>query len=302
MTAQAHAQVPSSKTATRGWRNTYSAFFRRRLSLVGTVLFLLVLALAIAAPWIAPHSPTKQDLRNNLLPPFWSPESDPSFPLGTDHFGRDILSRLLYGARVSLTAAGFAALFAMAFGSLVGLVAGFRGGRIDSLLMRLVDVFLAFPLVLIALSLASILGPSLRNLIIVMAVTGWMVYARTIRSAVLTIKDREFVTAAKVLGAPTGRILLRHILPNVTAPAIVLFTFSFAQFIIMESALSFLGLGVPPPAPTWGRMLYDGRDYLTTAWWLTTLPGICIMITALSMNFIGDGLRDALDPRLRSVT
>ncbi len=285
-----------------GWSDVYLAFARRKLALVGAALFLIIVVLAVTAPWIAPHDPTDQNLRNNLLPPFWSAGSDPAHLLGTDHFGRDVFSRLLYGARVSLIAAGFAAVAAMLFGSLVGLVAGFWGGRIDSLLMRLVDVFLAFPLVLLALSLASILGPSLRNLIIVMALTGWMAYARTLRSAVLTIKDNEYIHAAVVLGTPVRRILVRHILPNVVAPAIVLFTFNFAQFIIMESALSFLGLGVPPPAPTWGRMLYDGRDYLTTAWWLTTLPGLCIMATALSMNFVGDGLRDSLDPRLRSAT
>ena len=168
--------------------------------------------------------------------------------------------------------------------------------------MRIVDVFLAFPLILLALSLASILGPSLRNIIIVMALTGWMMYARVIRSAVLSINDREFISAAVVIGASAWRIQIIHILPNVIAPSIVLFTFSFAQFIIMESALSFLGLGVPPPAPTWGRMLFDGRDFLTTAWWLSTFPGICIMVTALSLNFIGDGLRDALDPHLRNIT
>jgi peptide/nickel transport system permease protein len=284
------------------WGDIATAFSRRRLSMFGGALLVTIIVLAVLAPWIAPHSPTSQNLRNTLLPPFWNAASEPGFPLGSDHFGRDVLSRLLYGARVSLLAAGFAATFAMAVGLAIGIAAGYWGGWVESLLMRLVDVFLAFPLILLALSLASILGPSLRNLILVMALTGWMVYARTLRSAVLSIKDREYVSAAKVIGVPVHRILQRHVLPNVLAPAIVLFTFSFAQFIILESALSFLGLGVPPPAPTWGRMLYDGRDYLTTAWWLTTFPGVCIMLTALSMNFIGDGLRDALDPRLRNLS
>ena len=167
------------------------------------------------------------------------------------------------------------------------------------ILMRIVDVFLAFPMILLALSLAAILGPNLRNLIIVMGLTGWMMYARVIRSAVLTLKNLEFISAAIAVGTPTHRIILRHVLPNIIAPALVLFTFNFAQFIIMESALSFLGLGVPPPTPTWGRMLYDGRDYLTIAWWMITFPGLCIMLTALSLNLVGDGLRDALDPRIR---
>jgi peptide/nickel transport system permease protein len=179
------------------------------------------------------------------------------------------------------------------------LLAGFFGGKTETILMRIVDVFLAFPLILLALSLAAILGPNLRNLIIVMGLTGWMMYARVIRSAVLTLKNLEFITAAIAVGTPTYRIILRHVLPNIIAPALVLFTFNFAQFIIMESALSFLGLGVPPPTPTWGRMLFDGRDYLTIAWWMITFPGLCIMLTALSLNLVGDGLRDALDPRIR---
>lgn len=269
--------------------------------MISAILLLLIIAVAIFAGVISPFSPTKQNLMMNLKPPFWLEGSVPEHILGTDHFGRDVLSRLLHGARISLIAAGMAALFSMLVGTVVGLVAGYWGGRVDNLLMRGVDVFLAFPLILLALSLASILGPSLQNLILVMGLTGWMVYARTIRSAVLTLKDRDFVSAAVVLGSPVRRILVGHILPNVVAPVIVLFTFGFAQFIIMESALSFLGLGVPPPAPTWGRMLNDGRDYLTTAWWLTTFPGLAIMLTALTLNFVGDGLRDAMDPRLRKM-
>lgn len=165
--------------------------------------------------------------------------------------------------------------------------------------MRVVDVFLAFPLILLALSLAAILGPSIINLIIVMALTGWMAYARVVRSSVLSIKNQEYISAAQAVGVTHSRIVFRHILPNIVAPVLVLFTFGFAQFIILESALSFLGLGVPPPTPTWGRMLFDGRDVLTVAPWAITFPGLAIMLTVLAVNFVGDGLRDALDPRLR---
>ena len=281
------------------WADLLYAFLNRRVAVAGAVIFVAIIFIAITAQWIAPHDPTNQELDDTLLPPSWEAGGVAKYLLGTDHFGRDMLSRLLYGARVSLTVAGFGAFFALVIGVTIGLIAGFYGGRIETLLMRIVDVFLAFPLTLLALALAAILGPNLRNLILVMGLTGWMIYARVIRSAVITLKNSEFVTAAIAVGAPTQRILLQHILPNIMAPALVLLTFGFAQFIILESALSFLGLGVPPPTPTWGRMLYDGRDYLTIAWWIITFPGLCIMLTSLSLNLVGDGLRDALDPRLR---
>ena len=281
------------------WADLLHVFLRRRVAVVGAIVFLTIILLGITAPLIAPHDPTNQELMDNLLPPAWYEDGSTTYLLGTDHLGRDMLSRLLYGARVSLAVAGLGACFALVLGVTIGLLAGFYGGIVETVSMRIVDVFYAFPMILLALSLAAILGPSLRNLIIVMGLTGWMMYARVIRSAVLALKNREFISAAIAVGAPTHRILLRHVLPNIVAPCLVLFTFNFAQFIIMESALSFLGLGVPPPTPTWGRMLYDGRDYMTIAWWMITYPGLCIMLTALSLNLVGDGLRDALDPRIR---
>ena len=280
----------------------YRAITKNRLALVGLIIMLLIILAAIFAEQLAPHDPVKQNLRNTLLPPAWMAGGSPEYLLGTADFGRDILSRLLYGARVSIPTAGVAALFALIIGVNIGLFAGYFGGMVDTLLTGLVDIFLAFPLILIALSLAAILGPSMRNLMLVMALTGWMAYARVIRSAVLTIKDQEYVIASIALGANPARVLFRHILPNVIAPTLVLVAFSFSTFIILESALSFLGLGIPPPAPTWGRMLYEGRDYLTVSPWLITFPGIIIMLTVLSANFIGDGLRDALDPKLRGLT
>jgi peptide/nickel transport system permease protein len=284
---------------TEEWADLVRSLKRSRLAIIGLTLFTLIVALAILAPIIAPHDPADQDLNVTLMPPAWEAKGSLDYLLGTDNFGRDTLSRLLYGANISLRAAGFAALFALVLGVTVGIIAGYIGGLLGALLMRIVDVFLAFPLILIALALAAILGPSLQNLILVMAITGWMTYARVVRAAVLTLKNQEFIDAAVASGCSHWRIMSRHILPNIVAPALVLFTFGFAQFIILESGLSFLGLGVPPPAPSWGRMLYEGRDYLTVDAWNITLPGLCIMLVVLSVNFFGDGLRDALDPRLR---
>jgi ABC-type dipeptide/oligopeptide/nickel transport system permease subunit len=283
------------------WSDLFHGFIRNRLAMVGAILMLTILILAILAPVIKPHDPLKQNLRNTLVPPAWYEGGSFDYLLGTDHFGRDILSRLLYGARASLPASGLAAIFALILGTSVGLVAGYFGGALDTVLTGIVDVFLAFPLILMALTLAAILGPSLRNLVIVMALTGWMSYARVVRSAVLSLKNMEFVTAATVIGARDIRIILRHIFPNVIGQTLILFAYGFSQFIILESALSFLGLGIPPPTPTWGRMLYEGRDYLTVAPWTITFPGLAIMLTVLSNNFIGDGLRDALDPSLRHI-
>lgn len=281
------------------WSDLLQGFIQNRLAVVGAVLMIIILVLAILAPVIKPHDPLKQNLRNTLVPPAWYEGGSIEYLLGTDHFGRDILSRLLYGARASLPASGLAAVFALILGTSVGLAAGYFGGVLDTILTGIVDVFLAFPLILMALALAAILGPSLRNLVIVMALTGWMSYARVVRSAVLSLKNTEFVTAAIVIGAHDFRVILRHIFPNVIGQTLVLFAYGFSQFIILESALSFLGLGIPPPTPTWGRMLYEGRDYLTLAPWTITFPGLAIMLTVLSNNFIGDGLRDALDPSLR---
>lgn len=283
----------------RRWGDFAKSIARSRLALFGLILFAIIVALAVTAPLIVPHDPLEQDLGETLMPPFWESGGSTKYLLGSDYLGRDILSRLLYGASVSLRVAGFATLFSLAIGVSIGLATGYTGGWFGASLMRVVDVFLAFPLILLALALAAILGPSITNLIIVMALTGWMVYARVVRSSVLTLKNQEFIDAARAVGATHGRILIRHILPNIVAPVLVLLTFGFAQFIILESALSFLGLGVPPPAPTWGRMLYEGRDVMTVAPWAITFPGLAIMLTVLAVNFIGDGLRDALDPRLR---
>lgn len=284
------------------WQDVFKAFQRRVLALVGLVIFTLLLLSAALAPVLSKHNPTKQNLMNSMRPPVWMEDGSTENILGTDDLGRDTLSRLLYGARVSLSAAGLASLFSMIFGVTLGLLAGYFGSWVETILMRLVEVFYSLPMILLALALSSILGPSFRNVILVMGLTGWMVYAKTTAIAVKGLKNRDFVTAAVCNGVPVARILYKHILPNVIAPALVLFTFGFAQFIILESALGFLGLGVPPPLPTWGRMLYDARAFMASSPWLMMEPGICILLTTLSLNFIGDGLRDALDPKLRNIT
>jgi peptide/nickel transport system permease protein len=275
------------------------ALRRSPLASIGVLIVGAVCVAALAAPLLATTDPTEQDLTVVLKPPFWLQDGSLQYPLGTDHLGRDVYSRLVYGARISLTIGALAALLGAVVGVAAGLVAGYVGGRVDAVIMRLVDLNLAFPLILLALSVVALLGANLRNLVIVMAITTWMIYARVVRGLGLTLRERDFVQAARALGANDARIIGWHVLPNVLAPVLVIWTLEVARVILMESALSFLGLGVPPPTPTWGRMLAEGRDYLTVAGWISIFPGLAIMATVLGINFLGDGLRDLLDPRLR---
>lgn len=272
---------------------------RSPLASLGALIVGLVTVAALAAPLLATTDPIDQDLTVVLKPPFWQQDGSLQHLLGTDHLGRDVYSRLVYGARISLTISVLAALLGALVGVAAGLVAGYLGGRVDAVIMRVVDLNLAFPLILLALAVVALLGASLRNLVIVMAITTWMIYARVVRGLSLTLREQEFVQAVRALGAHDARIIARHILPNVLAPVVVIWTLEVARVILMESALSFLGLGVPPPTPTWGRMLAEGRDYLTMAGWISIFPGLAIMVTVLGINFLGDGLRDLLDPRLR---
>jgi peptide/nickel transport system permease protein len=274
---------------------------RSPLASAGAVIVGLVIVAALAAPLLATTDPIEQDLSVALKPPFWH-DGSLGHPLGTDHLGRDVYSRLIYGAQISLTISVLAACLGAVVGVAAGLVAGYRGGRIDTVIMRIADLNLAFPLILLALAVVALLGANLRNLVIVMAITTWMIYARVVRGVSLGLREREFVQAARALGAAEARIIVRHVLPNVVAPVMVIWTLEVARIILMESALSFLGLGVPPPTPTWGRMLAEGRDYLTVAGWIAIFPGLAIMLTVLGINFLGDGLRDLLDPRLRRQT
>jgi peptide/nickel transport system permease protein len=268
--------------------------------MVGLVMVVAIVLTTLAAPLLSPHDPLEQNLDIFLKPPVWDAGGIPTYPLGTDHFGRDILSRILYGAQISLIISLAASLVSAVIGSVAGLLAGYYRGWLDVVIMRLVDTQLAFPMILLALALTAVVGPSLNNIILVLGVTSWMMYARVVRGVVLSVQEREFVHAAYSLGAQSPRIIFLHILPSVLTPIIVMFTQEVARMILMESGLSFLGLGVPPPTPTWGRMLSDARGYLTVAYWNMTFPGIAIMLSVLGITFLGDGLRDAIDPKLRT--
>jgi len=273
---------------------------RNRMVVVGGFLVLLMVSTAALAPIISPHNPLLQETANRVRPPFWE-TGELSHPLGTDPVGRDVLSRLLYGSRISLMLGIMAVLVSGAAGTLLGLASGYFERHLGDLVMRLADVQLSFPVILLAISVVAVVGRSLSALIAVLAISGWVVYARTVRGSVLSLKEKEFVEAARALGSNNTRIILRHILPNCTAPLLVIATVQMATMIILESGLSFFGLGTQPPTPSWGGMLAEGREYLIAgAWWLTAFPGLAISITVLGINLLGDGLRDVLDPQLKN--
>ncbi|HEV8641305.1 MAG TPA: ABC transporter permease [Methylomirabilota bacterium] len=274
---------------------------RRGLALVlaGAAFVLLLGAVAAAAPWLAPHDPTRQSLRARLTAPTLAAADGQAHLLGTDHLGRDVLSRVIYGARVSLVI-GFAAVTVGGLiGAALGLLAGFRGGWLDGVVMTLADAQLAFPFILLAIGIIAVLGPSFPTLIVVVGLSGWVAYARILRSQVLVLRSREFVDAIHALGGSTLRIVLGHILPNVVSSLVVIATLELARAIVLEATLSFLGLGIQPPTPSWGGMIHEGREYLDSAWWISTCPGTVLMLTSLVVSRTGDWLRDLLDPTLR---
>jgi peptide/nickel transport system permease protein len=292
--------LPDARAERREWVVFLRRLAARRTALFGLVVVVVVVLTAIAASLVSPFDPIEQDLGDlRLKPPGFQDAAGRVHPLGTDHLGRDLLARVIWGARPALLV-GFAAVaISGVLGMLVGLIAGYFGGWVDDVLMRLADIQLAFPFILLAIAVIGVLGPSLPTIIVVIGVSSWVVYARIVRGAVLSLREREFVQAALALGGGDGRVLLRHILPNALTPWLVVATLDMARVIVIESALSFLGLGVQPPTPTWGGMLADGRVYISTAWWLATFPGLAILITVLGINLFGDGLRDTLDPRLK---
>jgi len=284
----------------RGWRQWGLALRKSPTGTAGVTLVLLVLLVAAAAPLLAPSSPDLQRHDIRLAPPVWCEGGRQGFLLGTDSLGRDVLSRVIYGARVSVLVGVTAVLVAGAIGVTTGLVAGYLGGTIwDTLLMRFVDSFMSVPNLLLTMLMIGVVGSGLGTIILVLGVTRWVTYSRVVRGEVLAVREREYVDAARALGLPPARIALRHILPNVRASIIVVATLNVANVILAESSLSFLGLGVPPQIVTWGTMLSDGRDYLATAWWMALFPGLAITFTVLGITFLGDWLRDVLDPRLR---
>ena len=265
-----------------------------------SIILVFVLA-AILADLVTFHDAYQVRLSDRLIPPFWQDGGSWSHPLGTDPLGRDVLTRITYGARVSIIIAAAALAIGGGFGTLIGLTAGYYGGKVDSILMRFADITLAFPLILVAILLVMVLGPSMMNVIIAITLVLWARYARVIRGEVLGLMQRDFIARAKVSGASDWRIMMRHLMPNVMTTLIVLLTLQVGWVIIVEASLSFLGAGIPPPTPAWGGMLAEGREYVSTAWWVTTAPGIAIMLVVLAFNLCGDWLRERLDPKQRSI-
>ncbi|HSW10997.1 MAG TPA: nickel transporter permease [Bacillota bacterium] len=266
---------------------------RNRLASLGAVIAAIILVIAIFAPLIAPHDYARQVLEDRLLPPSME------YPLGTDHLGRCILSRLVHGSRIALMIGVMIVGIQATIGITLGLISGYYGGRIDQMIMRLVDMTLAFPALVLALAIAAALGPGLFNVMLALGIIGWSGYARLVRGLVLSVKENDYVEAARAAGASDVRLMSHHILPNVISPIIVMATLGMAGALLAASALSFLGLGAQPPAPCWGAILAGGRAYLRHAPWIATFPGLAIMVTVLGFNFLGDGLRDAFDPRLK---
>jgi peptide/nickel transport system permease protein len=271
----------------------------RALACAGGGFVLVLVVMAAAAPLLAPHDPVRQSLRGRLAAPTLSAPDSKAHPLGTDHLGRDVLSRLIFGARVSLIVGFAAVVVGGVVGAALGVLAGFRSGWTDTVIMTLADAQLAFPFILLAIGIIAVIGPSFPTLILVVGLSGWVNYARVIRAQVLVLRSREFVDSIRGLGGSVTRIVARHILPNVLSSLVVIATLELARAIVLEATLSFLGLGIQPPTPSWGGMVYEGRDYLDSAWWISTFPGLILMLTSLVVSRTGDWLRDLLDPTLR---
>jgi ABC-type dipeptide/oligopeptide/nickel transport system permease subunit len=287
------AEAPWVAAPSRAWQR----LARSPLALAGAGALLLIVAAAMAAAQVAPHDPGRQSLARRYTPPVWLPGGHAEHPLGTDHIGRDVLSRIIHGARISLLVGVCAVALSSTLGVGLGLMSGFSAGRVDTVIMTVVDVMLSFPSLLLALAFVAALGPSLTTVVLVLGLTGWERYARVVRAEVLVLRECDFVEAARAMGAGAARIVLRHMLPNTLSSVIVLATLQVAQAILQEAALSFLGVGTGKAYPTWGQMIAQGRDVVTVAWWLPTFPGLAILVTVLSINLVGDRLRDALDPR-----
>jgi peptide/nickel transport system permease protein len=296
---------PASASAVAGqlpwYRQRLWRTLRRGSGLFNVGFLLVVILCAATAPWITGRDPTFGEPAKRLRPPAWQDGGSLAAPLGTDQLGRDVYTRLVYGARISLAVGLGTVLIAALLGSTVGLVAGYFEGRLGTGLMRLADVQLAFPFLLLALAVVAAVGAGLLNVILILGVAGWAAFARVVRAQVLSIKQRDFVEAVRALGARQPSVVVRHVVPNVLTSVIVLGTATVANNIVVEASLTFLGLGVQPTIPSWGSMLADARDYLAVAWWMGIFPGLALMLTVLAINLLGDWLRDYLDPTLRNV-
>jgi peptide/nickel transport system permease protein len=272
-----------------------------RLPVVSIGIIAVFVLVALLAPLLSPSDPYEQSLRLRFRPPVWEERGSWAHPLGTDRLGRDLLSRMIHGSRVSLAVGAMAVLLASAVGAAVGLVAGYYGGRVDATLMRITDATLSFPTILLALILAVTVGPSFTNVVTAIAVILWARYARVIRGQVLTLMTLDFIAQARIAGAGAWRIITRHLLPNTLNTLVVLITLQVGYVIIVEASLSFLGAGIPPPTPAWGSMIAEGREFVTSAWWVSFFPGLAILLVVLAFNLLGDWLRDTFDPKLRQL-
>jgi ABC-type dipeptide/oligopeptide/nickel transport system permease subunit len=290
---------PTSPTRPAAGERSLRRLWRVKWGLAAALLLLVIVVVALAAPLIAPYSPVEVDIEHRLGPPAWMEGGRTDHWLGTDQIGRDLLSRMIYGGRVSLLIGVSAVLVAASIGVLLGLGAGYFGSRTDWIIMTLINIMLTFPFVLLALAVIAVLGPSLVNMVIVLGVTGWPLYARVIRAETMALRERDFITAGRALGMSHVRIIFRQILPNLISVIVVIATLQVASVIILESFLSFLGLGVQPPTPAWGNMLGEGRVYMLNSWWIAAFPGAAIFITTLAINLMGNALRDWLDPHMK---
>lgn len=280
-------------------RRSLRRLWRLKWGLAAALVLLLIVLITLAAPWLAPYNPVEVDIRHRLGPPAWMEGGKTDHWLGTDQIGRDLLSRMIYGGRVSLLIGVTAVAISSTIGVLLGLAAGYFGSKIDWIIMTLINVMLTFPFVLLALAVIAVLGASLINMIFVLGVAGWPIYARVIRAETMALREREFVVAGRALGMSHARIIFGQILPNLVSAITVVATLQIAQVIILESFLSFLGLGVQPPTPAWGNMLGEGRVYMLNSWWIAAFPGAAIFITTLVINLMGNALRDWFDPHLK---
>ena len=296
MSATALSKAPVRPDASPTWESL-RRFAADRFSMTAGLVIVAFVLLALLAPWLAPHDPYEDDLLRRLQPPAWIEGGEWSYLLGCDGLGRDILSRIIYGSRVSLTIGVAVVLIATAFGTALGLAAGYLRGWVDVVISRVIDILLGFPYLIFAIALMAMMGPGLENIVLALVYKEWVVPARVVRAEVLAAREMEYVEAARAVGAPRLHIMLREILPNILSPVIVVSTIRMAHVIILEASLSFLGLGVQPPAASWGSMVADGRAFMLDAWWASTFPGIAILLLVLSINVASQGLRDAFDPK-----
>ena len=292
-------QEPIARKVFARFRGVMRELWSDKVGTLGAAVVLLMVATAFLAPILAPHDPSAQSLAGRLRPPAWYPDGSATNLLGTDHLGRDILSRIIYGARTSILIGALVVTLAGTFGATIGLIAGYKGGRWDTAIMRIVDTQLSFPGLLLALIIITVLGASFKLLVVILAIDGWMIYARMTRGVVLSMKHKPYVEAADMVGCRPRRIIFRHILPNLMSPLITLAILEFARVIIAEAALSFIGLGIQPPQISWGLDITAGRNYVYNAWWLVTFPGIAIALTVLGLNLVASWLRIFSDPQER---